>query len=122
MEPESDRLVAELRQLLSTTETSKRKSREVLGLCLGRSLLTAFAMTVTQAQNQETRLFAIVDRTVKNLCADLHLRGISLDHVTITINKYSSGVAVPHTEESLRKASTALKARMQNHIAKLDKP
>jgi hypothetical protein len=79
-------------------------------------------MTVTQAQNQETRLFAIVDRTVTSLCEDLATRGISLDRITITINKYSSGKAVMHTEESLRKAASALKARMQNSIAKLDKP
>ena len=121
MEPESERMVAELRQLLGADETIQRKSREILGLCLGRSMLTAFAMTVTQAQNQETRLFAIVDRTVTSLCEDLHTRGLSLDRSTILINKYSSGVPVLHTEESLRKAGSALKTRMQTSIAKLDK-
>ncbi len=43
MEPESERMVAELRQFLGADEPLQRKSREILGLCLGRSMLTAFA-------------------------------------------------------------------------------
>ncbi len=107
-------MVAGFRLFLATSETAQRYSREILGLCLGRSLSTRYAMTVIQAHNLEARLFAIVERTVKTLCADLQKH--------IMINKYSSGVAVAHTEESLWKAGTGLQSRMQTAIARLDKP